>query len=59
MVTDNFTEAVYQRLLHNITSEGWQTSNFTVSLSPPLPPTRAHFNSMSPNGVTSLCKGLQ
>jgi hypothetical protein len=44
MATDDFTEAVYQRLLRNITSPGWQTNRGVVSSPPPLSPTRGHFN---------------
>ena len=59
MVTDDFAEAVYQRLLHNIASPGWQTSREVVSPPPPLHPPRAHFNSISHNAVISLHKDLQ
>lgn len=59
MVTDDFSEAVYQRLLHNIASEGWQTNREVVGLSPPQSPPRAHFYSASPSGVTFPHRGLR
>jgi len=59
MVADGFTEVVYQRLLHNITLEGWQANHLAVSLSPPSSPTRAHFNSIFPNGTTFFRKDPQ
>ena len=57
MVTEDFTEAVYRRFLQNIASEGRQANRDVVSLSPPLLPARAHFNSLSPNGVMFPRKG--
>ena len=59
MVASDFTEAIYQRLLHNIASPGWKTTREVVSLLPPLSPPRVNFNITFRNGVTFLHKDLQ
>ena len=59
MLIGDFTEAVYQFLLHDIAPEGWQTNREVASLPLPLPPTRARPNITFLNGTMFPPKGLR